>query len=93
MYYVLLYDVVTDYVERRKPFREAHLKLIREMYEQGYVVMAGALDNPPDRAILVFYTADTSIIKQFIERDPYVQNGLVTHWEIRPWNVVVGGKA
>ncbi|MBX6379365.1 MAG: hypothetical protein IRZ01_01605 [Thermoflavifilum aggregans] len=92
MYYVLWYEFAEDYLERRKPLREAHLQLIRDLYAQGNVVMAGALDHPPDRAILVFRTEDVSVIEQFVKQDPYVQYGLVTHWEIRPWNVVVGGE-
>ncbi|SFV32271.1 YciI-like protein [Thermoflavifilum thermophilum] len=91
MYYVLFYELVNDYMERRKPLREAHLQLIRDLHAQGYAIMAGALDNPPDRALLVFRTDDVSVIEQFVKQDPYVQHGLVTHWEIRPWHVVVGG--
>ena len=35
MYSLLLYDYVDDIVERRVPFREAHLALVREAHEQG----------------------------------------------------------
>jgi hypothetical protein len=30
------------------------------------------------------------VIEGFIAQDPYVQNGLVKSWRIRPWNTVVG---
>jgi uncharacterized protein YciI len=90
MYYLLLYDVVDDYVERRAEFREAHLKLVREAHARGEIVMAGALWEPVDGAALLFRGEDRSVAERFAEADPYVRNGLVTHWRVRRWDVVVG---
>jgi uncharacterized protein len=53
-------------------------------------VLGGAMADPVDQALLIFRVADVSIIEEFIRRDPYVTNGLVSRWEIRPWTVVVG---
>jgi uncharacterized protein YciI len=90
-YFVLLYDVVDDYMERRGEFRAVHLELATAAYERGEMVMAGALADPPDRAILVFRGDDASVAEGFAENDPYVKNGLVTKWRVRPWTVVIGG--
>ena len=38
MHYLLFYDVVDDYVERRLAFREAHLLLARQAVERGELV-------------------------------------------------------
>ncbi|MDQ3905417.1 MAG: YciI-like protein [Actinomycetota bacterium] len=89
MYSLLLYDYVDNIEERRAPFREAHLTLAREMHERGVLLMAGALVEPLDGAILVFSTDDRSTVEDFVTRDPYVREGLVTSWRIRLWNVVV----
>jgi len=89
-YYLLEYTVIDDYVARRAPFRDAHLALAREAHEHGNLILAGALAEPTDRAVLVWQTDDRATIERFIERDPYVDNGLVTSWTIRPWTVVVG---
>ena len=35
-------------------------------------------------------TDDRSVIERFTDGDPYVHNGLVTSWTIRPWTVVIG---
>lgn len=88
--FVLFYYVVEDYIARRAPFREEHLKLSAESYKGKVLLLGGALDDPPDRALLVFRAPDKSVIEDFIKKDPYVINGLVKRWEIRPWNVVVG---
>ncbi len=91
MYYLLLYDVVEDYIERRAPLRDTHLSLAREAQERGELVMAGAFGDPVDGAALVFTGADPAVPERFAENDPYVRQGLVTSWRVRPWNVVVGG--
>lgn len=91
MYYLLLYDVVEDYVERRAPYREAHLKLIREAHERGDLVLAGAFADPVDGAALAFSADSDEAPRRFVENDPYVREGLVTDWRIRQWNLVVGG--
>jgi uncharacterized protein len=89
-YYLLIYEVVDDYVARRAAFREAHLRLGREAFGRGELVLGGALADPPDRAVLVFRVPDRTVVEAFVRNDPYVVNGLVKRWEVRPWTVVIG---
>jgi uncharacterized protein YciI len=91
MYWLLWYDVVDDYVERRAPLRAAHLQLAREAHERGELLLAGALDDPADGAVLVFKADDAAVVEAFVQADPYVREGLVTAWRVRRWNVVIGG--
>jgi uncharacterized protein YciI len=91
-YYALLYELVDDMVTRRMPFREEHLRLARESRERSELVLGGALSEPVDRALLVFLVDDKSKVEAFAQKDPYVTNGLVKKWEVRPWNVVVGNE-
>src|SRR5262245_36388010 len=92
--YLLLYDVVDDYLERRVPLREEHLRLAREALARGELRAGGAHaapnDGPIDGAALLFVTNDESVVERFAEADPYVKNGLVTRWRVRKWNVVIG---
>lgn len=93
-WYLLLYDVVDDYLERRVPLRDEHLRLVREAHARGELRLAGAHANPEDDtidgAVLVFTTNDRAVVKRFADADPYVKNGLVTRVRVRQWNVVVG---
>lgn len=89
-YYALIYETVDDYVARRAEFREQHLRIAREWRERGELVLGGAFDDPVDRALLVFRVDDKRKIEEFARKDPYVVNGLVKKWEVRPWKVVVG---
>jgi uncharacterized protein len=93
MYWILLYELVDDYIERRAALRNDHLALARSLNEQGVLLMAGAFADPVDRAALVFKTDDIGVVEQFVAADPYVREGLVTSWRIRRWNVVVGNDA
>ena len=88
-YYLLEYALIDAYLARRPAFREAHLALAREAHRRGDLILAGALAEPPDRAVLVWRTDDRSVVERFADGDPYVRNGLVTSWTIRPWTVVI----
>ena len=92
MYYILFYDTIKDYVEKRISFREKHLSYAKAAFERGELLMAGALDNPVDKAVLIFRGHDSSAAEKFVKNDPYYLNGLITSWEIRPWAVVIGGE-
>src|SRR5215472_14179300 len=89
-YYALIYETVDDYVARRGEFREMHLRMAREVRERGDLLLAGAFDDPVDRAVLVFRVADKRQVEDFARKDPYVVNSLIKRWEVRPWKVVVG---
>ena len=89
-YYVLTYNLVDNYIARRTMYREEHLSLARQSHQRGELILAGALSDPADRALLVFRVAERSIVEDFAKHDPYVINGLVTRWEVRPWTVMIG---
>ncbi|HJU11424.1 MAG TPA: YciI-like protein [Candidatus Binataceae bacterium] len=91
MYFILIYEVVDDFINRRAPFRPQHLKLVEDAHRRGELVMAGAFSDPVDGAALVFKGSDPIAARRFAETDPYVTNGLITQWRVRGWNVVVGG--
>jgi hypothetical protein len=87
---LLSYDLVDDYLERRAALRDDHLSLARAARERGELVLAGALADPYDRALLVWDTDDPAVVQRFVAADPYVAKGLVAGWQIRQWNVVIG---
>jgi uncharacterized protein YciI len=91
-YFAMFYHVVDDFVARRAPNREEHLRLAREAHRRGELILAGALTDPADRALLVFRAPDASVAEDFARKDPYVLQGLVTRWEVRPWAVVIGNE-
>jgi uncharacterized protein YciI len=91
MYKILFYETVDNYLELRAQYRAEHLALVERYYNNGILVMAGALADPYDAAILVFKTESELLVEEFAKSDPYVKNGLIKTWKIRQWNVVIGG--
>jgi uncharacterized protein YciI len=88
VHHLLFYEYVPDVVERRGPYRDAHLERIRAARAAGRVVMAGAVGDPPHGAAIAFKDADVSSIEEFAREDPYVQAGLVSGWRIERWKLV-----
>ncbi|MAT99877.1 MAG: hypothetical protein CL608_22270 [Anaerolineaceae bacterium] len=89
-YYVLIYHLTDDYLDRRPAFRAEHLQLAAAAQDRGELVLGGAYSDPADAALLVWRAEDASVVENFVNNDPYVKNGLVARWEIRPWTVVIG---
>jgi len=92
-HYLLFYVLSPDYLERRGEFRAEHLALAWAASERGEMVLGGALTDPFDYAVFLFRGRSPAVAERFVEADPYVANGLVTEWRIRPWMTVVGETA
>ena len=89
MRWVLIYDLVDDYLDRRATVRAEHLGLARAARERGELLLAGALADPYDRALLVFAGERPDVAEAFARDDPYVRNGLVSSWTVRQWNEIL----
>jgi uncharacterized protein len=87
------YDVVPDDLERRQPFRKAHLERARQFVARGELVLGGALANPVDGAVLLFRGPSPAAAEAFAAADPYVAHGVVTRWRVREWTTVTGTDA
>jgi uncharacterized protein len=90
MHYLLFYEAADDYLERRPQFRNEHLELAWKASERGELVLAGALANPTDGAVLLFKGASAEVAEKFATVDPYVTNGLIKRWYVREWPTAVG---
>jgi uncharacterized protein YciI len=90
MHYLLFYDVVENYAERRAAYRVEHLELAEQSVQRGDMILAGALADPIDGAVFLFRGSSPLVAEAFAEADPYVRNGLVTKWRVRTWPTVVG---
>ena len=93
MHYLLTYDLAPGYLERRGEFRNEHLVLAWAAQERGELLLAGALSDPVDSALLLFQGDSPDAAERFAKADPYVTNGLVTAYRVRQWSTVVGDGA
>lgn len=92
-HFLLIYDLAPDYLARREEYRTDHLQRAWDASARGDMIMGGALADPADQAILLFAVDDVATVEAFARADPYVTNGLVTSWRVRPWTTVVGDRA
>ena len=92
-HYLLFYDVVPDYAERRSALRDAHLEKAWSSHAAGHLVLGGALADPLDGALLLFRAESPETVEAFARQDPYVVDGLVTAWRVRKWSTVAGETA
>jgi uncharacterized protein YciI len=93
MHYLLCYELAPDYLERRGEYRTPHLQLAWQAQERGELVLAGALGEPADMALLMFQGDSPAAAEAFAKADPYVTEGLVLSYKVRPWSTVVGDLA
>ena len=89
-HFLLFYEAADNYVERRTMYRDAHLTYARAAQARGELVLAGALANPVDGAVLLFRAESPRVAEAFAASDPYVLNGLVARWRVREWTTVLG---
>ena len=88
-----MYEFAHVYMERRSAFRAEHLRLAWAAHERGEVVLGGAFAEPADGGMLLFRADSPAPAEQFAAADPYVKNGLVVQWRVRPWATVIGRDA
>lgn len=93
MHYLLIYELQPDYLERRGEFRDEHLSLAWQAHDNGELILGGALADPVDEAILLFKGESAEVAEKFARADPYMLNGLIKKWSVRPWTTVVGSMA
>jgi uncharacterized protein YciI len=87
--HILFYDYVEDILDRRGPYREAHLARISSERDAERIVMAGAVGDPPHGGMFVFAeSVAPAEVESFAEEDPYVLAGLVSARRVEPWTVV-----
>jgi uncharacterized protein len=93
VHYLLFYDFVPDYLQRRTAHRGDHLRVAWAAQQRGELILGGALGDPVDGAVLLFKGENDQAARAFAQADPYVKAGLVTRWSVRAWTTVVGDAA
>jgi uncharacterized protein YciI len=94
MHYLLFYEKVPDYAEREPPLQADHRAHVLAAVARGDLVLGGPLEDPIDGAnVLLFQAGSPATAESFAKADPYVREGVVRRWHVRPWRTVVGKEA
>lgn len=94
-HFLLTYDYVPDYLDKRTPHRPAHFAHARAAADRGDLFLAGACTDAagPPIGVLVFRAADSRLVEEFAKADPYVVHGVATGFTVREWTTVLGRDA
>ena len=71
-------------LEKRSPFRQAHLDGLKVLHEAGLLLTVGPTQDVT-KVFAIYVAADMSAARQLVESDPYWQNGVWTDYEIHEW--------
>jgi uncharacterized protein YciI len=88
MKYVMRYSAVEDFLPLAQENGPAHVARLQEFAGRGVLLMAGPLDEPLDGDAIAIFTSREAA-EEFIAGDPFVLNGVVAEWSVRPWNEVL----
>lgn len=73
-----------DVLEKRAPYRQAHLDRLADLKATGAVFTIGPTQDL--RKVFGVYDAtDEAAVRQLIEADPYWQHGIWTSYEVYEW--------
>jgi uncharacterized protein len=82
--YVMWGRYCEDVLEKRAPYRQAHLEGLAAHKATGTLITIG----PTQDLTKVFgvYEADSeAAVRQLVESDPYWQNGVWTEYDVAEW--------
>jgi uncharacterized protein len=87
--FLLTYTYVPNMVELRQPHREAHLANLTTAHDHGFLLLAGAMVDPVDGAVLLFEAEDPGQVLSWAANDPYNRAGLIRGMTVRELSVAV----
>ncbi|MCS6783023.1 MAG: YciI family protein [Gloeomargarita sp. SKYBB_i_bin120] len=82
--FVVMGHYCEDVLQRREPYRQAHLDGLARQKAQGVLITIGPTQDL--RRFFGIYEAESAEqVRALIEQDPYWQNGIWTDYEVIPW--------
>ena len=82
--YVMWCSYCQDALEKRTPYRQAHLDGLANQKEKGFLITLGPTkDNT--KVFGIYEAEEEAMIRQLVEADPYWQNGIWTEYEVKEW--------
>jgi hypothetical protein len=82
--YVLWGSYCDDVLEKRAPYRQAHLDGLAKQKEAGILVTIGPTKDLT-KVFGIYEAGSEAIVRELIEADPYWKNGVWTEYDIKEW--------
>lgn len=71
-------------VEKRAPYRQAHLEGLTAQKAKGILITLGPTKDTT-QVFGIYEAEDEATVRQIVEQDPYWQNGIWTEYEVKEW--------
>jgi uncharacterized protein len=71
-------------IERRAPYRQAHLDGLQAQKERGILVTIGPTQDLT-KVFGIYEATNADAVRREIENDPYWQNGIWTEYSVLEW--------
>lgn len=82
--YVMWGSYCENALEKRTPYRQAHLDGLAKQKQDGILITLGPTkDNT--KVFGIYEAENESIVRQLVESDPYWQHKIWTEFEIKEW--------
>ena len=82
--YIMWGSYCDDVLEKRTPYRQAHLDGLAAQNEQGLLITIGPTKDVT-KVFAIYEAPDEATVKNLVERDPYWKNGIWTEYTIKEW--------
>lgn len=82
--YVMWGSYCQGVLEKREPYRKAHLDGLAKQKESGVLITIGPTKDVT-QVFGIYEAEDEATVCKLIESDPYWQNGIWTEYEVREW--------
>lgn len=82
--YVMWGSYCEDVLEKRAPYRQAHLDGLNAQKQKGVLITIGPTKDVT-KVFGIYDAEDEATVRQLIEADPYWQNGIWTEYEVHEW--------
>lgn len=82
--YVMYGSYCENVIERRTPYRQAHLDGLQAQKERGILVTIGPTQDLT-KVFGIYEATDADAVRREIENDPYWQNGIWTEYSVVEW--------
>ncbi len=82
--YIMWGSYCENALEKRTPYRQAHLEGLGKQKSEGILVTLGPTKD--NTQVFGIYEAESQDrVKELVESDPYWQNGIWTEYQIKEW--------
>ncbi len=88
MKYVMTYRAVENFLPLAQQHGPAHVARLHEFHARGVLLMVGTVEEPMNGDAMGIFTSREAA-EEFIAGDPFVRNGVVASWTVRPWDEVL----